>query len=144
MAFIFSNHVKAQLWKKQIDIENDDIKLILMQTGFSFNKDTHSNYSDVSGSELAAGFGYTTGGVSLTNVTVIEDDVNDRGTVVADNAVFNASGGTIGPSPGALIYKNTGTPATSTVIGYGTFSGGNQSAGDGTPFTVSGIELRLS
>ncbi|MCK5219823.1 hypothetical protein KAR10_09875 [bacterium] len=144
MAFTFSNHYKAEAFKGNVDVENDTLKVILMATGFTFNADNDANYDDVSGSELSAGNGYTAGGETWTNVSVAEDDGNNRGEVTGDNVQWSASGGSIGPSPGFLVYKDTGTPSTSTVIGYGTFTGGDQTAGDGTNFTISGITLRMT
>lgn len=114
--FVYSNHYLAQRNKGAIDWENNAIQCIIMATGFTFNPDTHATYADVSASELANGNGYTTGGKTLQNVAVSEDDTNNRSDVTADPDVWTASGGSIGPFAGFLYYDDT--TADDTVIGY--------------------------
>lgn len=136
-----SNHIKYMLATGAIDFSSDVFKIILMDTGFSFNKDTHETYSDVSGSELASGNGYTTGGNTLAGVSVTEDDTDDRTEITWNNTSWTASGGAIGPTPGAIIYDNT--EATNTIVGYIDF-GGEQTQADGGTATISNIEVRIS
>lgn len=116
MASALSNHFKYQLAKKQIDMGADIFKLILMNTGFTFNKDSHATLTDVSASELANGNGYTTGGVTLANSTVTEDDSVDKAITVFDNITFTASEGSLGPTPGAIVYDDT--TSDDTIVGY--------------------------
>jgi hypothetical protein len=120
MASTLSNHFKYQLAKKLIDMDTDTFKICLMATGFTFNKDTHATWTDVSASELANGNGYTTGGQSLANSTVTEDDANDRAGITFDDASWTASGGSIGPTPGAIIFDDT--TSDDTIVGYIDFS----------------------
>lgn len=91
--------------------------------------------------ELATGFGYTKDTKVLTTTTVTEDDTNDRGEMTCDNVVWTASGGSIGPTPGAIIYDDTS--ADNCIIGYLDF-GGNQTAADGANFTINNIKIRLT
>lgn len=42
MIATLSNHFKYQLALKQIDLDNDTIKCLLMRSGFVFNKDNHA------------------------------------------------------------------------------------------------------
>ena len=143
MASDISNKVLFLLLKKNIDFANDTFKIILMQSGFLFNRDTHEGYANVSASELATAFGYTAGGATLSGVTVTEDDTNDRSTVTWNNATWTASGGDIGPSPGAIVYDDTPTtPTADPVIGYIDF-GGNQTQSDWGVATIANIEFRL-
>src|SRR3990172_1066300 len=107
MANQASNHLKYLLLTGVIDFLNDQFKIILMESGFVFNKDTHANYADVLASELATGFGYTQGTKVLAGVTVTEDDGNDRGEVTWNNPSWVAAGGDIGPVSGAIIYDET-------------------------------------
>lgn len=116
MSSTLSNHFKYQLLKKAIDMDNDTFKLCLMASGFTFDKDAHATWADVSASELAAGNGYAAGGATLANSTVTEDDTNDKGSVAFDNVTFMASGGSIGPTPGAIIYDDTSEDDT--IVGY--------------------------
>lgn len=139
-----SNKLKFLLAKKVIDFSADTFKIILMQSGFVFNKDTHEGYADVSGSELGTANGYTAGGATLTGVAVTEDDTDDRCEITWNNVSWTASGGPIGPSPGAIIYDDTvTTPTADPIIGYIDF-GGNQTQADGGVATISNIEVRIS
>jgi hypothetical protein len=90
--------------------------------------------------ELATGFGYTQDTKLLTGKTLTEDDTNDRAEMAADDVTWPASGGTIGPTPGALLYDDTS--ADDVIIGYLDF-GGDQAAASGATFTISTIRVRI-
>jgi len=136
-----SNHIKYLLATGVIDFSSDVFKIILMDTGYSFNKDTHALYADVSGDELADGNGYTTKGEILAGVSVTEDDTDDRAEVTWNNKSWTASGGSIGPTPGAIIIDESATDDP--IIGYIDF-GGEQTQADGGTCTISNIEVRIS
>jgi hypothetical protein len=138
-----SNHYKHELHAGNIDFDADTFHMALMASGFSFDPDAHANWSDVSAGELAAGSGYTAGGQVMAGVAISEDDANDRSDVTWSNVTWTASGGNIGPSPGVMIYKNTGTASTSTIVGYVPF-GQELTAFDGNPFTVQNPTVRLT
>lgn len=141
MATEVSNKLKYELSIGAVDFANDTFKIILMQSGFTFNKDTHHTYSDVSASELSSGNGYTANSKTLSGVTVTEDDTNDRCEVSWSNVTWTASGGAIGPSPGAIIYDDT--HASDIIVGYIDF-GGDQTQADGGVATIANIKLRIS
>jgi len=147
MASIPSNKLKFLLASKIIDFANDAFKIILMQSGFVFNKDTHHGYADVSTSELATANGYTAGIKALAGVAVTEDDTDDRCEVTWSNVQWTASGGAIGPTPGAIIFDDAieaaGVTIADPVIGYIDF-GGDQTQADGGTATLSNIEVRIS
>lgn len=144
MATAASNKLKYLLASKIIDFANDSFKIILMDTGFTFNKDTHHGYADVSASELATGNGYTANTKTLAGVAVTEDDTDDRCEITWSNVTWTASGGAIGPSPGAIIFDDTvTTPTDDPIVGYIDF-GGDQTQADGGTATISGIEVRIS
>jgi len=144
MASTVSNKIKYLLATKAIDFANDTFKIILMQSGFTFDKDTHHAYADVSASELTTGNGYTAGGATLGGVTVTEDDTDDRTEVTWTNPTWTASGGAIGPSPGAIVYDDTvAAPVADPIVGYIDFSG-DQTQADGGTATISGVEFRLA
>ena len=82
-----------------VDFSGDTFKIILMESGFVYNKDTHEDYADVSGNELGTGNGYTAGGATLAGVSVTEDDVDDRCEIVWNNVTWVAGGGPIGRRP---------------------------------------------
>lgn len=141
MAGILSNEFKFQIMSGNIDFDADTFKCILMASGFAFDRDAHENYDDVSGNELAAGNGYTAGGQTLTGVSVTKSDPNDQAKVTWDTAVWTPSGGAIGPAEGLIIYKDTGSAATSTVVGHIAFPS-DQTAGVGGTFAVSNVNIQ--
>lgn len=138
-----SNKIKYLLATKVIDFANDAFQIILMQTGYTFDKDNDSLYADVSGSELSTANGYTINGNTLTGVLVTEDATDDRAEVTWNNTTWVASGGSIGPSPGAIIYDDTVASPLKPVVGYIDF-GGDQTQASGGTATISSIEFRLS
>ena len=141
MANQVSNHAKFQLVSGNIDFDADTFKIILMDTGFTYNKDTHATYADVSASELATGNGYTQNTKTLANPVVTEDDTNDRASVTWDDVVWTASGGSIGPTPGAIIFDDS--TSDDTILGFIDFTT-DQTATSGGTFTIPDIEFRLS
>lgn len=144
MATEASNKVKYMLAVGAIDFSSDTFKIILMQSGFTFNKDTHHGYVDVSASELSDGNGYAAGGATLAGGTVTEDDTDNRTEITWNNATWLAQGGPIGPSPGAIIYDDSvAAPTAKPILGYIDF-GGDQTQADGGTATISNLEIRIS
>jgi len=140
MATELSNHFKYLLEKGDIDLDNDTIKCALMASGFTFDKDNHETWADVSSDELAEGNGYTSGGQALTGATVTEDDSNDRAEVSYDDVEWTASGGNIGPTPGAILYDDS--LSEQPIIGYIDF-GENKTAQDGAKLRIRNIRIRI-
>ena len=105
-----SNRFKYRLLNA---ISGHTIKAILMQSGFSFNKDTHHVYSDISASELSTANGYTAGGTTLANITVTEDDNTDSAVFSADDVTWTASGAGLTARAGVLYD----TSDSNTIIG---------------------------
>ena len=139
-----ANKLKYLLAKKVIDFASDTFKIILMDTGFVFDKDTHHGYANVSAYELATGNGYTQNTKTLAGVTVTEDDTDDRCEITWDDVQWTASGGSIGPTPGAIIFDDTvTTPTADPVIGYIDF-GGEQTQADGGVATIASVEVRIT
>lgn len=136
-----ANKIKYLLATKGIDFSGDTFKCCLMDTGFTFDKDTHHYYSDISASEIANGNGYTTGGVTMAGVSVTEDDTNDYTTVAwSTNPAWTASGGSIS-AIGAIVYDDTAT--SDPIVGYIDF-GDSQSVIDKKILTVSTVVFRIS
>lgn len=131
-----SNHYKFQKANKQIDLDNDVIKVILMNTTFTFDKDAHATLADVTADQLATGNGYTQDNKTLANQVLTEDDTNDRAVMTADDVTFTASGGTIGPTGAAILYDDT--TSDDTVIGCIDF-GVNHEIGDTDSLVISTI-----
>lgn len=91
--------------------------------------------------ELASGNGYTKDTKTTGTITVTEDDTNDRGGATYATVTWNASGGDIGPTPGAILYDDTSSDDT--IIQYIDF-GGEQTATDGQPFSIASGTIRTS
>jgi hypothetical protein len=141
MANQVPNHFKYLLATKAIDFDNDSFIIILMESGFVFNKDTHALYADVSGNELPTANGYTIKNKALANVTVTEDDVNDRCDITTDAVSWTATDGAIGPCPGAIIIDDT--VADDPIVGYIDFGAEYTQATGGT-VTINNIAIRIS
>lgn len=135
-----SNRIKYLLAIKVIDFSIDVFQIILMQTGFTFDKDAHHNYADISANELGTANGYTAGGNVLTGVAVVENDLDDRTEITWDNTSWTASGGNIGPTPGAIIFDQTATDDP--LVAYIDF-GSDQTQADGGVATVANAEVRI-
>lgn len=130
MADALYNHAKGEFLKGNIDLENDTIKLALVD-GYTPNIDTHQNWDDVSSSEVSA-TGYTAGGAALASGSVTVDTANDRAEFDATDEVWTITGTLT--ADGAILYKDSGTASTSPVIRYFDF-GGDETTEDGD-FTV--------
>lgn len=140
MANQASNKIKYQLAIKAVSFLSDTFKIILMQSGFVFDKDAHHAYSDVSSQEVANGNGYTTAGKTLSGVAVLEDDTNDRCGVTWSNVTWTAGGGPIGPTCGAIIYDSS---VSNYIVGFIDF-GGDYTQADGGTATLSSVAVYLS
>lgn len=90
-----------------VDLLADDIKVMLVTSSHTPAGDTF--ISTVDDYELV-GTGYTVGGVSLTGKTLTVNDF-DANDVTWSNTVFSNV-------RYIYIYKNTGNPATSDIIGF--------------------------
>lgn len=102
--------------------------------------------------EIAAGNGYTAGGVALTGnstdfPTVEEDDANDRARFVIRDVVWTASGGNL-PASGngalfAVLTDDNATPANREILHYWSLTSA-RTVSDGQTLTVSGCEGRAT
>ena len=112
MASIIPNATKKNLMNGGIDLDTDTIKVMLLDSNHSNNADTQEFIDDVSANEVS-GTGYTAGGATLANKAVTQDNTDDEGVFDADDVSWAASSIT---ARYAVIYKDTGTPATSPII----------------------------
>lgn len=108
----YSLQFLLEVVRKEHDLENDTLKVILMNSSFSFDASTHATYSDVSGSEIAGGNGYTAGGETLTNV--LASIGTSQVDIACDNVTWTASSGPIPTVGAAVIYNDT--HASKTVV----------------------------
>lgn len=121
------------------ELASDTFKIILMNTTFAFDKDTHATLADVTANQLATGNGYTQDSKILTGVSITENDTIDGMQVTWDDAVWTASGGSIGPTGAAIIYDDT--TADDTILMCIDFDT-DVTAPDTLSFTVQDIEYR--
>jgi hypothetical protein len=90
-----------------IDIDNDSFKLLLVDSTYTPNIDTHQKRSDITGEVL--GTGYTAGGAALTGVTVTNVLSADRTKFTSANVSWTNATVT---ARGAVIYKSRGGAAS--------------------------------
>jgi len=115
----FSHKFLEEVVKGQHDVTTDTLKVILMDTTFAFDPDTHATYADCVGAgsgsgsgsaagagEIDSGNGYTTGGETLTTVAVSIDAVTDQVDITADNVTWTATGGAIAETGSAIVYND--------------------------------------
>jgi hypothetical protein len=102
-----SNHYKYQKMRGQVDLTSDDLKILLMNNTFAFDKDAHANLSDIDADQLATANGYTENDETLTTPVLTEDDGNDKGHFVCDDPSWTAAAGDIGPTGAACIVDFT-------------------------------------
>ena len=57
--------------KGEIDFDTDSFIVILMQSGFTYNRAAHHKYSDISAAELSTGNGYTQKTKVLTGISIL-------------------------------------------------------------------------
>jgi hypothetical protein len=93
------------------NLDTGTLRVMLSNT--APNVATHTVRADVT--ELSTGNGYTSGGIDVSNATT-----NTTGTVTvsATDAVWTASGGSIGPFRYVILFNDTPTSPADPLIGY--------------------------
>ena len=91
---------------------SDTIKIALCNSSYTPDRDAHDFFDDITNE--VSGTGYSAGGATLANVSVTQDNTNDRITIDADDASWSSS--SIANARYAIIYKSTGTASTSPLI----------------------------
>ena len=127
--------------KGSVDMDTDTFIIILMDTGFTFAQATHHDYADVSASELGAGNGYLQKTKTLAGISITRNDTLYKVTVTWTNPAWTASGGAIGPSPGAFILDDS--VADDPLVCYIDF-GGEGTEPDGGVFTISSPTFEMA
>lgn len=123
----FQSFVEA-LAEKVHNLGADDLKILLSNDAPSAANDALR--ADLT-SELGTGGGYTAGGASLANK--VSAQTAGVYKLAADDLVFTAAGGTIGPFRYAVLYNNTA--ASDELIGWWDY-GSSITLNDGETFTV--------
>ena len=129
--FTFFDEFKNNLAKGAINLSSDSFKWALSNTAPDAAND--ATFSDIT--EISAGNGYTSGGHTLDNVTWTETSAGS-GTwrFSADDEVFTASGGSIGPFRYVILYDDTA--ANDELVGYLDF-GSALTLPDASTFTIN-------
>lgn len=100
---------------KEIDIDSDALKIMLLDDTYTFAQDTHQYKSSVTGE--ISGTGYTAGGQTLTSVTLTYDGATN--TIKFDAADPSWPTSTLTNVKQAVIYDSTpGTDATRPLIAH--------------------------
>ena len=117
MGNIFCVEARAALIRGDINFVTDPIYMALMAPGFEPAPWASPSWADIQAHE-ASGSGYTAGGQALTGRSI--EHTNIRTVFRANDVTWRNS--TVA-AVGAVLYKNTGDPTTSPVIGYIDFDG---------------------
>jgi hypothetical protein len=138
MASGINTHVFRAAFKGDVDIDVDTIKVMLLGSGYTFNKD-HDFRDDLGANELAAGGGYTAGGATVTP-TATHDTANDRVDVNLPGTTWAAS--TIGPARYAAYYKARGGAASADEL-IAIVDFGSDKSSSGGDFVLTASTLRV-
>jgi hypothetical protein len=140
MAGTIANNFRVLVAQGLVDWDANTFKAIAMKEGFIFNRATHDLYSDVSSYEQATGFGYTVGGITLSGVSIAQNDTDNRADITWNNITWTATGGDVGPLAGVIILNDS--IANDPVVGYIDF-GGAYTVADGGTATVANVKVRI-
>lgn len=111
MASFLYNGMVAAAAKGEIDFENDSFKALLVTASYT-PSNAHVYRSSITNE--ASGTGYTAGGVAVTQA-VTQDDPNNRVDVDFDPVQYDNVTLTC---RAMVIYKDTGSAATDTLVAY--------------------------
>lgn len=116
------------VYEKVHNLGGDTLKVMLVNTGPSQSNSVKGDLT-----EISAGNGYSAGGATVT----ITSSAQSSGTysLVGNDVVFTASGGSIGPFRYAVLYNDTPTSPADPLIGYWDY-GSSITLADGETFTV--------
>ena len=125
MPNLFYDNGKKNLWNGAVNLATGPVKCMLVDNTYAPGAtSTHEFKSDVTGE--ITGTGYTAGGMTLSGLSVTADTTNHRGKFTAANPVWSSATFT---AYGAVLYKDSGTAATSQLIGYLDFGGAKSCSG---------------
>lgn len=102
---LYDNAVTRSLDATNLLLPSGTYKITLHTSSYTFSA-AHSVYADLT-NELSTAFGYTNGGLALSNVVVSLVTTNDA-KFDADDAVWTASGGSI-PAWRRAVIRRVGT-----------------------------------
>lgn len=100
----FYNKFRHSVGAGLINLSTHQFKIALLGANHSFVA-THEEWLQVATNEIANGNGYLSGGKLLTNVTWTES--GGYAVFDADDAIWTATGASLGPAHHAVIYSDT-------------------------------------
>jgi len=117
MATVVGNRAKTEILKKNIDLVNDTIKIMLVTASYT-PSGAHNFINTASAFELA-GTGYTggfagSGRKTLANKAVTQDDSGNRAVWTADDPLWTSINA--GTAKWAIVYKPNTADADSIQI----------------------------
>ena len=128
MASQVYNSFKRDILNGSIDLDTDTIRCALVTSSYTPDIDAHDNFDDITNE--VSGTGYSAGGAALASKVVSVDNTDNEGVFDAADVTWTTSTIT---ARGAVLYKDTGSAATSKLICYVDFgSDKSSSAGDFT------------
>lgn len=142
LSAVLSNRFKKAVLNKQIDIDTDTIKALLMRQGFVFNKDTHAQKKNIK---------TNSGAISLTFVASTKKITRGSGSFVTDGFVVGnkiTTDAALNPGPFTITnvvaleitVSETVTdegPVTKTVTSDDELAGGNGYSQDTKTVTIN-------
>lgn len=103
MANVIYNAFKKYIMDGSIDLKNDTIKVMLVTSSYTPDQDSHEYRDDITNEVSATG--YTSGGQTLSGVTVSVDNTDNEGVFDAEDVTWENATIT---ARGAVIYKARG------------------------------------
>lgn len=110
MANSFYNRAMLRIMNGEIDFDADDMRCLLVNSGYSFDK------ADVVVDDLTPGSNVLNVRATLGGETLTQNDTDDRIEFDANNAVFSSIND--GTATGLVLYKHVTDDTDSQVIAY--------------------------
>ena len=123
------NHTARMMANNEVDITT--FRVMLVGSGYSFS--ASETAIDTALAQEVSGNGWTAGGETLSNPAITTVTTNDA-KLDADDISVTASGGSIGPATGAVLYADNSPDRPP--LAYIDF-GGSETAGVGTDFNIT-------
>ena len=111
------NSWKVTMWGTgQFNLLGETLKVALLTSSYTPDIDAHDYFDDLTNE--VSDPGYSAGGATLGGKTLTLDTTDDEAVLDATDLTWASSSIT---ARFAVLYRNTGTPATSDLIGYWDF-----------------------
>jgi len=136
MASLIYNSFWDDVIRGAVDVDAVTVKVMLVTSSYTENKDTHTKRSDVTNE--VSGVGYTTGGVTSA-VTVTKDTANDRVDIALGQVSWPSS--TITARKAVYYVSRGGAASADELIAVNDF--GSDVVSSGGTFTLNASTVRL-